>query len=224
MFFKENLLLKIDSAASTGSQGKITLYVPWLPVEAALSIFNNRFCLMNDIWEGIIKNKGDFHQCRIISFLKISVLKRSVLSFSRSWRHDQTLPYMIRTEFLSRRWNFMSSNYNHLPFDTAQHPFISSLCRFDKIWLNCNSRDCANCCKRHVQTYRRPLDHHGCSLLVSQWTCSYQASIMSAQCGWVIKYAVKFNRKHGNVAQLSCIRHKVQVTSFHYQYLLTSKI
>ena len=29
-------------------------------------------------WEGIKKNKGDFHHCWIISFLKMSVLKKSV--------------------------------------------------------------------------------------------------------------------------------------------------
>ena len=37
------------------------------------------------IGEEITKNKGDFHQCLNISFLNVSMLKRSVHYFRKSW-------------------------------------------------------------------------------------------------------------------------------------------
>ena len=50
--------MKIDSAAFTRGQGKLSLYIPWLPVEAALSIFDVRFSFNKKIFEReLIKTK-----------------------------------------------------------------------------------------------------------------------------------------------------------------------
>jgi hypothetical protein len=35
------------------------MYFPWLPVDAALSIFNVEFLFKNNFLEGINENKGD---------------------------------------------------------------------------------------------------------------------------------------------------------------------
>lgn len=51
---------------------------PWPPVEAALSIFNVSFLVKVFFLEGCSANKGDSHQYRITSLLKMSVSKRSV--------------------------------------------------------------------------------------------------------------------------------------------------
>jgi hypothetical protein len=47
-----------------------------LPVEAALSVLMLAFVLKTIFSEGINENKGDCHQCHIISVLKMSILKR----------------------------------------------------------------------------------------------------------------------------------------------------
>jgi hypothetical protein len=53
---------------------------PWPPLEAALSIFIlSSIFFVNFFGEEINKDKGYCHQCRIISFIKMSVFKRSVL-------------------------------------------------------------------------------------------------------------------------------------------------
>jgi hypothetical protein len=56
--------LETDCAATTGSQ-KLTYFMnfPWPAIEAALSIFNfSFFVLQTIVTEGINENKGDFYQ------------------------------------------------------------------------------------------------------------------------------------------------------------------
>jgi len=47
------------------------------------------FSVKNNILDGI-NNKGDCHQCQIINFLKISILKRSIKKYTRSRCHKKT--------------------------------------------------------------------------------------------------------------------------------------
>ena len=51
---------------------------PWLPLEAALSILNVKRFKENQFLENELINKGDCHQYRITSFIKMSILKISV--------------------------------------------------------------------------------------------------------------------------------------------------
>ena len=52
--------------------------------------------LQKHFWEGINKTKGDCHQCRIISFIKMYVLKRFVRYFNRSWCRKQSGVLTVR--------------------------------------------------------------------------------------------------------------------------------
>jgi len=52
--------------------------------------------LQKHFWEGTNKTKGDCHQCRLISFIKMCVLKRFVRYFSRSWCRKQTVALTVR--------------------------------------------------------------------------------------------------------------------------------
>lgn len=74
-----------DSPVSIGGQGKYMQCVSfiWPPLHAAMSALNILlFVLKTFFSEFGNKNKGICHVCRIISFLKMSVFKRSVLYFS----------------------------------------------------------------------------------------------------------------------------------------------
>ena len=89
--------IEIYSPASSGGKWKYEKYVsfPWSPLEATLSILN-MFFVTKTFLEGINKTKRDCNQCRIISFIKMSVLKRSVLYFSRSCYRKQTVVLTVK--------------------------------------------------------------------------------------------------------------------------------
>ena len=63
---------EIDSVASSGDQEMCMKFVsfPWTMLVATLSIFNAIFFVETVFCEENNKNKGDCHQCRIISFKK----------------------------------------------------------------------------------------------------------------------------------------------------------
>lgn len=75
-FYCKRDFLVTTCVATTGDQGKLPhfMYFPWLPVEVAIPIFSFFF-----FRKGINKNNGGYHQCQIISFIKMWTLKRSFL-------------------------------------------------------------------------------------------------------------------------------------------------
>lgn len=64
--------------ATNRSQGKLFQVLPMASRTGSTNtIYNSLFLLRTIIWDRINENKGECHQCRIISFLKIPILKRS---------------------------------------------------------------------------------------------------------------------------------------------------
>jgi hypothetical protein len=56
---------------------------------------------MKTFLEGTDENRRNYHQCRIISFMKMSPLKLCVWQFSRSWYDTQTFPYSYKRDDIS---------------------------------------------------------------------------------------------------------------------------
>jgi len=70
-------IFQLEFTSSAG-QSKNMKYVTahWLPFEAAPSVLKfNLFCFKNNFWDETNKNQVACHQCRIISFPKMSILK-----------------------------------------------------------------------------------------------------------------------------------------------------
>jgi len=68
--------VEIDSSASNWAQGKYMLASLGVHLRQHCQFWHYLFLLKPIFWERSVKNIGDCHQCRIVTFLKMSVLKR----------------------------------------------------------------------------------------------------------------------------------------------------